>query len=106
MLGQIAYTDRHDLYLDIDGYGLFANGEGALTGDSGDALFVRYTFLPRLTPTGATEATGAFVVTGGKGKYGGAGCSLIRLTFPAQAARGEASSEKGGSYGFWCLHTG
>jgi hypothetical protein len=82
VLGQVTYSGHDEGYLDIQGHAAFVTGEGVLTGQGGDALFVKWVFLPRLTPTGTTEATGAFVVTGGRGKYATAsGSGALSILF-------------------------
>jgi hypothetical protein len=87
LLGQVAYIDDHEGRVGIDGNPVFANGRGVLTGANGDALFVTWVqlFGPP-TATGAVEGTGAFVVTGGKGNYCGAGGSgSLRILFDPAA---------------------
>jgi hypothetical protein len=83
ILGRVTSAGHDEGYLDINGQAAFVNGEGALTGDSGDALFMKWAFLPHLNAsTGVTEATGAFVVTGGKGKYSNtSGSGTLSIVF-------------------------
>jgi hypothetical protein len=75
LFGQVVYAGHDEGYLDIEGEAAFVMGEGVLTGENGDALFVKWVFLPHLTAAGTTEATGRFVVTGGSGKYSNTGGS-------------------------------
>jgi hypothetical protein len=73
VLGQVAYIDDHEARLGLDGNALIGKGRGVLTGANGDAIFVEWVQVFGPPPAaGSFEGTGAFVVTGGTGKYRGA----------------------------------
>src|SRR5713226_2077403 len=73
LLGQAAYVDDHWARLGLDGNPLFGQGTGVVTGANGDALYIIWMRLWPNPPSaaGLLDGTGAFIVTGGKGAFGG-----------------------------------
>jgi hypothetical protein len=83
LLGQVAFIDDHEGRMGLDGNPVFATGRGVLTGANGDALSVEWVQLwAPPTAAGVLEGTGAFIITGGKGSYCGAGGNgSLRILF-------------------------
>jgi hypothetical protein len=72
LLGPFTYLGSHNLQFGVDGIPIsVGDGIGALTAANGDALFISFTGLLRVTATGLA-AESSYVVTGGRGRFAGA----------------------------------
>lgn len=72
LLGPVTLRSRATIHFGVDGRPVsLSNWVGALTADSGDALFISANGLVRATATGFTNELG-YTVTGGRGRFAGA----------------------------------
>jgi hypothetical protein len=87
LLGAVAYVDHHEARAGVDGNPVFATGECVVTAANGDAAFIDWVMMLRPpSSTGVIEGTGAFALTGGRGRFrgaGGSGSMAFRADGPA-----------------------
>ena len=92
-LGQGDYVEEYTGNIGVDGQAkTVTNARGALTNAAGDALFFTWSGLARYHATGEITGDGAFMITGGRGRFCGAAGSGAILTHP-NLATGEVTYE-------------
>jgi hypothetical protein len=92
-LGAFTASEVHTGNAGVDGlFKSVTDGKGAMVGATGDALYFTWSGLLHTSAKGEITGEGAFLITGGKGKYCGAAGSGSLTTHP-NGATGELTFE-------------
>jgi hypothetical protein len=83
LLGKITHVEFHIAHIGADGaFKTVTDGTGVMTGANGDALFLSWSGFVRPTATGGIMGDGAFIITGGQGRFVGASGNGTLITNP------------------------
>jgi hypothetical protein len=79
----ITHVEYHIGHVGADGaFKTVTDGTGVMTGANGDALFISWSGFVRPTATSGIMGDGAFIITGGQGRFVGATGSGTLVTNP------------------------
>ncbi len=95
LLGRITHMEYHIGHVGADGaFKTVTDGTGVTTGAKGDALFLSWSGFVRPTAAGGVIGDGAFIITGGRGRFLGATGSGTLITNPDLIVDGSRESDQ------------